>query len=134
MVYVFYDDRCGLCAKEIAYYKKKTIPGTISWLAISENEAELRQRGISLYDALKHLHAINEEGMCVKGVDTFILIWQHLPRMDWLAKLVKLSLIYKVTSWGYQHFANWRFNRLEHCQISQDSNDAKHEINNKTKP
>jgi len=100
MITVFYDDRCGVCAKEIAYYQKISPKGVFFWEGISKNQSTLQRLNISLY----------------KGVDAFIKIWQYLPYFKWLSILVSLPIVYHSACWLYSFFAKYRFARLPHCQ------------------
>lgn len=117
MINVFYDDRCPLCRREIEYYKKLSASTEIKWSGISENILTLEKYGISYIESLKVLHAINEDNQMVYGVDTFILIWQQLPKWKWIAKFVELPLIYQLSKGIYRIFAKWRFKNLDHCTI-----------------
>lgn len=117
MINVFYDDKCPLCRREIEYYKKLSASTEIKWSGISENILTLEKYGISYIESLKVLHAINEDNQMVYGVDTFILIWQQLPKWKWIAKFVELPLIYQLSKGIYRIFAKWRFKNLDHCTI-----------------
>ena len=117
MINVFYDDRCPLCRREIEYYKKLSASTEIKWSGISQNISTLEKYGIPYTESLKVLHAINEDNQMVYGVDTFILIWQQLPKWKWLAKFVGLPLIYQLSKGVYSIFAMWRFKNLDHCTI-----------------
>ena len=119
MINIFYDDRCPLCCKEIEYYKKIPSPAILNWCGISEHTATLEKYGISYLDSLKILHAVNTEGKTYKGVDTFVLIWQHLARWKYLAWFVRLPLIYQMSKLIYSIFAYWRFKNLDHCVIEK---------------
>lgn len=115
---VYFDGRCGLCAREIKHYQKIAPAGHFQWLDIVEAQAELRQLGLNEAQALKQLYSIDTAGTLYSGVDTFIQIWSRLPRWQWLAKFMSLPGIYSIAKLAYQGFANWRFNRLTHCKIA----------------
>jgi predicted DCC family thiol-disulfide oxidoreductase YuxK len=117
MIKVFYDDRCLLCLREIEYYKKISPPAIINWCGINQNISLLEKHGISYIESLKMLHAINAEGKIYCGIDSFIIIWQQLAGWKWLARLIKLPVIYQVSKYLYRVFAIWRFNRLTYCEI-----------------
>ena len=121
MITVFYDDRCSLCSREIAYYQKiSESGGRFSWLGISSAEKTLRRLNISLVDALMYLHAIDAKGKIHKEVDAFALIWRHLPYFKCLSLIVKLPLIYPATCFLYKAFAKYRFARLPYCQVARN--------------
>ena len=59
MIKVFFDGKCGLCSKEIAYYKRISPKGSFEWKDISESECadELINEGVTIEEGLKSLHA-----------------------------------------------------------------------------
>lgn len=119
MIIVYYDGKCGLCAKEINYYRRIAPTGLFDWQDITQNQEDLISSGISLVDGLKLLHAQDSGGQIHVGLDAFILIWRQLRRWRMLAAFINLPIIRQVANWLYISFAEWRFKRLEHCQIAQ---------------
>jgi len=119
MIKVFYDGKCGLCLKEINYYRKIAPVGVFDWQDITESDDDLKKEGVSLSEGLKLLHAKDEQGLVHIGVDAFILIWKQLKWWHILAVFVGLPIIYQITSALYRYFANWRFKRLKHCQLAE---------------
>lgn len=120
MITVFYDGKCGLCSKEINYYRKIAPAGMFDWQDITESADDLKQEGISLSQGLKLLHAKDSSGQMHVGVDAFILIWKQLKRWRVLAVLVGLPIIRLIANAAYRAFASWRFKRLEHCQLAAE--------------
>lgn len=118
MITVFYDGKCGLCAREIDHYRTIAPSGVFDWQDITESDEALKQEGISVSKALKLLHAKDQQGQMHIGVDAFILIWSHLKRWRMLAVFVRLPVIRQIANFAYRKFANWRFKRLTHCQIA----------------
>ena len=118
MTTVFYDGKCGLCAKEINHYRKITPDGKFFWQDITKSTADLNKHGISISDSLKLLHALDNSDRLHIGVDAFILIWKQLKRWRVLAILVSLPVIKQITNLAYRAFASWRFKRLTHCQLA----------------
>lgn len=118
MITVFYDGKCGLCTKEINYYRKIAPVGVFDWQDITVSMAGLTREGISLSDGLRWLHAKDSQGQLHVGVAAFILIWAQLKNWRWLAVLVGLPGVRSLAGWAYRRFANWRFQRLTHCQIA----------------
>ena len=78
MITVYYDGKCGLCSREINYYRKIVPPGLFNWRDATEHQKALESVGITLPDALKALLAFDENGRIHKGVDAFIIIWKNL--------------------------------------------------------
>ncbi len=118
MITVFYDGKCELCAGEIKYYRKIAPKGIFNWQDITESSNELKKEGISLSEGLKLLHAKDDAGQLHVGVDAFVLIWKQLRRWHILAAFVALPIIRQIANIVYRAFANWRFKRLEHCQLA----------------
>jgi predicted DCC family thiol-disulfide oxidoreductase YuxK len=118
MIIVFYDGKCGLCSKEINYYRKVAPDGVFDWQDITESADDLKKEDISLSEGLKLLHAKDINGKMHVGVDAFILIWKHLRRWKILAAIISLPLIHPTINFIYKQFANWRFKRLAHCQLA----------------
>ena len=119
-VTVYYDGKCGLCRKEISHYKKIATEGQFVWSDIAHDAAHLSQLGVSQMDALRRLHATDRNGKLHIGVDAFILIWGQLPTWRPLAILVGLPVVRFIAAMLYNLFADYRFARLEHCQISKN--------------
>lgn len=118
MITVFYDGKCGLCSKEINHYRKIAPSNIFNWQDITESADELNQEGITLAEGLRLLHAKDNSGQIHVGVDAFILIWKQLSRWRVLAFLVGLPIIRHIANAAYRVFANWRFKKLEHCQLA----------------
>lgn len=118
MITVFYDGKCGLCSKEINHYRKIAPSNIFNWQDITESAYELNQEGITLAEGLRLLHAKYNSGQIHVGVDAFILIWKQLSRWRVLAFLVGLPIIRHIANAAYRAFANWRFKKLEHCQLA----------------
>ena len=120
MITVFFDDKCGLCSKEIAHYKK-IASNEFEWIPISTDNGRLKNYGIETVDALKLLHVVDHLGVVHQGVDSFFVIWRHLRRWRWFAAIVSLPLIHQILRKLYATFAEWRFRRLSHCRALIDN-------------
>ncbi len=117
MIKVFYDGKCGLCHREINYYRRIAHKDTFNWVDINQHPQSLGSFGISFNQTLKHLHSIDNHGNVKCGVDTFILMWKNLPYWKGLAYFVSLPVIYPLTNKLYNVFAKWRFKRLTYCDV-----------------
>ena len=124
LVTVYYDGKCGLCRKEISHYKKIATEGQFIWSDIAHDAAPLSQLGVSQMDALRRLHATDRNGRLHVGVYAFILIWRQLPTWRPLAILVSLPVVRYIAGMLYNRFADYRFARLEHCQISVNAEET----------
>jgi predicted DCC family thiol-disulfide oxidoreductase YuxK len=119
MITVFFDGKCGLCSKEINYYRKIAPDGIFIWQDITKSADDLKASGISLSQGLRLLHTKDIDGKFYVGVDAFILIWKQLKRWRLLAIFVSLPIIKQIINFAYKIFANWRFKRLKHCQLAE---------------
>ena len=115
---VYFDGNCGLCSKEINYYRKIDKKNIFEWVNIYINDTDLKKLGITKSEALMELHALDENGKMYKGVDSFILIWRNLS-FFWsiLGTLVSFYPIYLIAKFAYRKFAIQRFNKLGYCDI-----------------
>ena len=122
MIIVFFDGKCNLCSKEINYYRKIAPAGIFNWQDINIKGSDFIKTGIKTSDGLKILHVLDNNVLYI-GVDAFIVIWNNLSYWKILGKLVSLPPIKQLASLAYRVFANWRFNRLEHCIIAKKNDD-----------
>ncbi|MDR9499920.1 MAG: DUF393 domain-containing protein [Hydrogenovibrio sp.] len=123
MIKVFYDGKCGICAREIRHYQTVAPEGVFDWVDITTlSQHRLDDEGLDRVEGLKHLHAKDAAGHLTTGVDAFLLIWLELDRWHILAKIIRLPGIYALTKHMYRLFAWWRFRRLSHCQMAVQAN------------
>lgn len=118
MIKVYYDGKCGLCSKEINYYKSIAPHNKFKWLDIASNPKPLKSIKTTQEQALKLLHVQDHNGKVHIGVAAFCVIWRELPYWKWLAPIVSFPLVLSPLSGVYKLFANWRFKHLSHCQVS----------------
>lgn len=118
MLTVYYDGKCGLCRREIEYYKRVAPADRFVWLDIATDPASLADLDISQADALRRLHARDASGVVYVGVAAFIAIWQGLNYWRYLAMIVNLPFLKPLAAFTYDRFADYRFSRLTHCQLA----------------
>ena len=118
MLTVYYDGKCGLCRREIEYYKRVSPADRFVWLDIATDPAGLADLDISQAEALRRLHARDASGAVHVGVAAFIAIWQRLNYWRYLAMIVDLPILKPLVAFAYDRFADYRFSRLTHCQIA----------------
>ena len=118
MLTVYYDGKCGLCRREIEYYKRVAPADQFVWLDIATDPAGLADLGITQSDALRRLHARDASGTMFVGVAAFIAIWQGLNYWRYLAMIINLPLLQPLAAFAYDRFADYRFSQLTHCQIA----------------
>ena len=111
MLTVYYDGKCGLCRREIEYYKRVAPADRFLWCDIAHDPASLVDIDISQADALRRLHARDSAGTMYVGVAAFIAIWQRLSYWRYLALIIKLPLLQPLAAFLYDRFADYRFSR-----------------------
>ena len=120
MIEVFFDGKCGLCSKEISYYQGVAPVGIFVWMDIANDPAPLNAHNITQADALRHLHVRDTHGQWHKGAAAFLVIWKQLRYWRLLAAFVGLPIIRHIAAALYNRFADYRFNRLAHCQVAKN--------------
>ena len=118
MITVFYDGKCGLCSREIAHYRKISPHRTFIWRDIANEPKHLKEINVSQSDALRRLHVSDQLGTIYVGVDAFIVIWKKLPRWRLLVFVCAIPGVRFILSLLYNKFADWKFARSAHCQLS----------------
>jgi predicted DCC family thiol-disulfide oxidoreductase YuxK len=121
MISVFFDGKCNLCSKEINYYQRIAPKNTFNWVDITKTPGELDKFEIKLSDGLRLMHVADSRGNIFTGVDAFIIMWKQIKYWKFLGLFVSLPIVKQITKLLYQYFADWRFNRYEHCLIAQEN-------------
>ena len=121
MISVFFDGKCNLCSKEINYYQRIAPKNTFNWVDITKTPGELDKFEIKLLDGLRLMHVADSRGNILTGVDAFIIMWKQIKYWKFLGLFVSLPIVKQIAKLLYQYFADWRFNRYEHCLIAQEN-------------
>ena len=115
-VTVYFDGSCGICSREIAYYRQIADPGIFSWLDVSKAEVSLDHESFTRLDALKFLHVRDQAGNLHVGVSAFVVIWRQLRGWRKVAFLARTPGVNSLLEFCYRVFAKWRFARLGYCE------------------
>ena len=121
VISVFFDGKCNLCSKEINYYRRIAPKNTFNWVDITKTPGELDRFEIKLSDGLRLMHVADSRGNIFTGVDAFIIMWKQIKYWKFLGLFVSLPIVKQIANLLYQYFADWRFNRYEHCLIAQEN-------------
>lgn len=117
-ILVFFDAKCNVCSKEISYYSKIDHEKKFKWINVNEGKNELKKYKIKFTDSLMYLHVIDKNKNIKVGVDAFIIIWQELKYWKFLAYLININFIKKITSFFYKIWARKRFEKLDYkCDL-----------------
>ncbi len=99
---VIYNDTCPICAREVAGYKRMTARMGLEVAYQGVSQGDLERYGLSPRDAARRFHVL--EGECLHdGVDAFAVLWERLPRLRWLARLVRFPVIAPLARLVYDH-------------------------------
>ena len=118
MITVFYDGTCGLCRREISYYKNIAPQNIFHWVDVTKDFDTLKQHNISIVSALKHIHVLDESHVMHKGINSFIVVWKQLKGWHWLAKILSFPVINFLANHAYNGFAWLRFKYSPHCKVA----------------
>ena len=101
-VTVLYNGDCPICAREIAAYRRRA-ERTGAPLAFEDlNGADLGDWGLAPEDARRRLH-VRLGDRVLSGLPAFVALWERLPGMGWLARLVSLPGVAWVAEQIYEH-------------------------------
>jgi len=109
MITVLYDGKCGLCCREIAFYRKIAPKGRFQWIDVMSDKESLLTFNIRQRDALMALHVFDDDSRCLIGVDAFSVIWKAIPGFRSLGYFVSVPVIRPVARWIYAAFGALRF-------------------------
>lgn len=115
MLSVFYDGRCGLCDKEIAFYRQHADADSVLWLDIWQHPDALLAAGLTQAQCLQQLHLFDAQQQLHTGVNAFLLLWQTVPKLRGLAKLARFAPLRMLLALGYKLFLVW-YKRQPHVQ------------------
>lgn len=100
---VLYNAACPVCSREIDHYAALTVRHALPIGYDDLNDPALLSRwGIDADEAAKRLH-MRRDGETLSGIPAFIALWQEIPRYRWLARLVSLPVIYRLSVWAYDY-------------------------------
>ena len=108
---VFYDGDCPLCRREIDHYRRVDRASRLCWVDAASEPDSLGDFGLTFDVAMAELHVLDEAGQWQRGVDAFLVIWDHLPRYRWLTALVRGLRLRSPQRVEYRRFARWRSRR-----------------------
>lgn len=101
---VIYNDTCPICAREVAAYKRYTRANDLDIDYIGLEPEALAEHGLTKAQAARRFHVLHG-GQLVSGVPAFALLWERMPHMRWLARLVRLPVIKPLAALIYDYAA-----------------------------
>ncbi|MEL6212186.1 MAG: DUF393 domain-containing protein [Pseudomonadota bacterium] len=104
---VYYDGACPLCAREIAFYKRRRGAGAVDWVDLTQSGAA-PGGDLSCAAALARFHVRLENGELRDGAGAFAALLKRLPALRWLGILISLPGIAWLAERGYDAFLTVR--------------------------
>ena len=89
---ILFNEKCSVCKFEIKHYKKRS---KLNFVDCSEMEDKY----------LKRLHVVFDNGDEISGVDAFIYVWERTNGYAWIAKIIKLPIVYFFSKIAYSIIA-----------------------------
>jgi predicted DCC family thiol-disulfide oxidoreductase YuxK len=123
---IFYDGACGVCSKEIRYYRS-IIDQRVQFVDIASTDFEAGKFNKTLKEFQKQLHACDAGGQFFTGVDAFRKLWDALPSPFYplLSTFVGLPGIHLAARASYAIFARFRHllpkSHANSCPVSKGS-------------
>ena len=100
---VFYDGLCPLCAREIAYYRRRAPADAVRFADIAAADFDAARHGLDPV-RVHVMHARRGETLYT-GVEAFIALWDALPGFRHWAWLARQPGVHGLLRAGYRAFA-----------------------------
>lgn len=105
---VFYDGLCRVCSAEINTYRKMKGADRIEFIDITSADFDCKKENLDPYFVHQELHAKDSEGKVHVGVEAFVVIWNQLPKLNWLASLAQKGWMNRFLRLNYSAFVKIR--------------------------
>ena len=105
---VFYDGSCPLCAREIAFYKRRKGAEKIDWLDASRSKSSEVVPGLTKDKALARFHIRSTDGELVSGGAAFAYLWAALPSFKFIGRIFQAQPFSSCLEGGYRVFLKIR--------------------------
>ena len=119
---VFYDGGCGLCRREIRFYRRCDRQDAVQWVDINQDMSILSALGVTYDHAMRRFHVLDRNGVLQDGAPAFLAMWRELPLFWLLSELVYRTRSVSVLDRIYCRFAAWRYRSREPaaCNVSRE--------------
>lgn len=100
---VIYNDSCPICSREVASYRRMTEQGGLDVAYAGLSEDTYARFGLTADEAARRFHVL-KGGRMLSGVPAFAALWNEVPRLRWLSRVVRV--------WGVRWVARQAYDRL----------------------
>lgn len=99
----YYNGACPVCRMEIEHYQHRAaeVGAPMAWCDVSQSRDALMAKGVDEDEILRRLYVETRDGRLIGGVDAFLEIWREIPRLNWMAKVVGLPIVYQLACFTY---------------------------------
>ncbi len=101
---VYFDGSCPLCAREIAFYRRRCAGAAANWVDVSYESPAALGAGLTRDRALERFHVRRADGTLCSGADAFTELWAEVPGMAWLGRLGRNPIVGWVLQLCYSVF------------------------------
>lgn len=102
---VYYNSACPVCRAGIESQQGKMTACEVEWIDVHNNPAAAKEVHPDLEFVREQLHVVAPDGSRHVGVDAFAQLWKDTPGQRWLAALVRLPVIRRLSRIFYRSFA-----------------------------
>ena len=88
---VFFDGSCPICTKEIDFYRKRNGAEFLSWIDVSDKDAEIASTNRSRQELLARFHVMRSDGKLISGGKAFAELWTSLPGFTFVGKIFQIT-------------------------------------------
>ena len=116
---VCYNGSCPICSREINQYKRMAAASNadLKWVDVTDDQDYARSHNLDFRTSLRRLHAVDGDGKVLSGVTAFTEMWQRIPKLAWIATILRWPIVGPVAEFVYERvlapilFA-WNIRRL----------------------
>lgn len=101
---VFYDGACPLCAREIAFYRRRRGAERLAWVDVSASGEAHVAPGLTREAALARFHAMREDGALVSGAAAFAEIMARLDGLSLIGRALRRRPLVDLLEIAYRAF------------------------------
>lgn len=105
---VYFDGSCPLCAREIAFYRRRRGGDRLDWVDVSELPDGEIAAGLSKSAALARFHVREPDGRIFSGGLAFAHLWSALPALRPVGRLFRIPPLAWFLELGYRLFLSLR--------------------------
>lgn len=119
---LFFDGLCPVCAREMAFLRRRDRTGRLAFIDIAEPAFDPRPWGLTLPDLVGRMHAVDVDGRVIDGPEVFRRAYSAVG-LGWLLAWTSWPGLRTVADVGYRLFARIRprlsrFECTDRCDLT----------------